>query len=205
MILYGASGHGKVILDILELQGEKGIDIWDDRPAGFFCGYSVVAPQLPQTLESDKIIIAIGINKIRKKVVEKLNNSITFGKAIHPSAVISGRVKIGEGTVIMAGSVINPDVVVGRHCIVNTSSSIDHDCELGDYVHISPNATLSGNVKVGEGTHIGSGAVSIQGIRIGKWCTVGAGAVIIKDIPDFATVVGNPARVIKVKDSFDEV
>lgn len=68
------------------------------------------------------------------------------------------------------------------------------------YVHISPNAALAGNVEVGEGTHIGIGTAIIQGIKIGKWCTIGAGAVIIKDVPDGAKVVGNPGKIIKIKD-----
>ena len=205
MIMYGASGHGKVILDILELNKEESIEVWDDQAEGIFCEYPVKRPTISGISESNKIIISIGVNKTRKKVVDKLNNSFTFGKAIHPSAVIASRVKINAGSVVMGGSVINPGVSIGSHCIINTSASIDHDCELGDYVHISPNATLSGNVQVGEGTHIGSGAVAIQGVKIGKWCTIGAGTVIIRDIPDFATAVGNPVRIIKVKASFDEV
>jgi acetyltransferase-like isoleucine patch superfamily enzyme len=83
--------------------------------------------------------------------------------------------------------------------LVNTAASIDHDNEIGDYAHISPHATLCGHVKVGEGTHIGAGAVVIPSIRIGKWCTVGAGTVVIRDIPDYATAVGNPAKIIKMR------
>ena len=71
---------------------------------------------------------------------------------------------------------------------------------IGDYAHVSPNATLSGDVHIGEGTHFGAGASAIQGIRIGKWCTIGAGTVVIRDIPDYATAVGNPARIIKYKE-----
>jgi len=56
---------------------------------------------------------------------------------------------------------------------------------------------LAGNVEVGEGTHVGIGASVIQGVKIGKWATIGAGAVVIKDVPDFAVVVGSPARIIK--------
>ena len=205
MILYGASGHGKVILDILKLQGEKEISVCDDRATGDFCGIKVERPEEIGGWDSRNVVVGIGINTVRKKVVEKLDKSITFGHGIHPKAVIAEGVKVGEGTVVMAGAVINPGAEVGRHCIVNTCASIDHDCILEDYVHISPNATLSGNVVVGTGTHFGSGAVSIQGIRIGKWCTIGAGTVVIRDVPDFSTVVGNPGRIIKRKEQLDEV
>lgn len=81
--------------------------------------------------------------------------------------------------------------------IVNTGASVDHDCKIDDFVHISPRATLCGNVIVGEGTQVGAASVIIPGIKIGKWCTIGAGTVIIRDVPDYAVVVGNPGKVIK--------
>ena len=51
---------------------------------------------------------------------------------------------------------------------------------------------------MGEGTHIGAGATIIPNLKIGKWATIGAGAVVIKDVPDYAVVVGNPGRIIKI-------
>ncbi len=199
MIVYGASGHGKVIIEILENSNTQNIEIWDDADKTPVWGYPVRQPLLPGVLVDDKMIISIGDNSMRKKVAERIGKNIKFGTAIHSNAFISKRASFGEGTVIMAGVVVNADSKIGKHCIINTSASIDHDCVLGDYVHISPNATLSGDVLVGEGTHIGSGASVINGIRIGKWCTIGAGAVVIRDIPDNSTAVGNPAKIIKVK------
>jgi sugar O-acyltransferase (sialic acid O-acetyltransferase NeuD family) len=198
MIVYGASGHGKVIIDILESIGEPVITVWDDADKAAVWDYEVGRP-FPDGMQiSDKMIISIGRNATRKKVAERLGSAVIFGKAIHATAHITKRVTIiGEGTVVMAGVIVNPDVRIGKHCIINTSASIDHDCVIGDYAHISPNVTLSGDVHIGEGTHVGSGASVIQGIKIGKWCTVGAGAVVIIDIPDYATAVGNPARIIK--------
>lgn len=199
MIVYGASGHGKVIIEILENTGEAHIEIWDDADKAPIWEYPVKRPLPAGVPVTDKMVISIGINATRKKVAERLATGVTFGTAIHSTAHVSKRASISEGTVIMASATINADTKVGKHCIINTSASIDHDCVLDDYVHISPNATLSGDVQVGEGTHIGSGASTIQGVRIGKWCNIGAGAVVVKDIPDYATAVGNPARVIKIK------
>ena len=54
-------------------------------------------------------------------------------------------------------------------------------------------------MKVGEGTHIRAGAVVIPSTKIGKWCTIGAGTVVIRDIPDYAMAVGNPVRIIKMR------
>ncbi len=203
MILYGASGHGKVIIDILESMHEPAIEIWDDADKDPVWEFPVRKPVLSSDGLKDKVIISIGVNATRKKVAEKLKDKVDFGTAIHATAYISKRARVGEGTVVMAGVTVNPDAKIGRHCIINTNCSIDHDCVIGDYAHISPNATLSGDVHVGEGTHIGSGASAIQGVRIGKWCTIGAGTVLIRDIPDYATAVGNPARIIKINEPIE--
>jgi len=202
MILYGASGHAKVIIDILKLNGQSVSKIVDDAAPYHLLGIPVLKPDF-EALQTanEKIIISIGRNSTRKKISEILSPA-HFGIAIHPTAILDQTVKIQEGSVVMANATINSSVKIGKHCIVNTSANIDHDCFLEDYVHISPNATLSGNVRVGEGTHVGSGAVIIPGITIGKWATIGAGAVIIRDVPDGATVVGNPGKVIKINPEF---
>ncbi len=193
MILYGASGHGKVIADILRKSGETHISFFDDAPNANISGYEVNPVQSPENT-SEPVIISIGNNQVRSSIAQKKYN---WGIAIHPSVIIGENAQIAQGTVVMAGVIINPSVEIGEHCIINTSSSIDHDCKIANFVHISPNATLAGNVQVGEGTWIGAGSVIIQGIKIGKWATIGAGSVIIKDVPDFATVVGNPGRIIQ--------
>lgn len=199
MNIIGASGHGKVILDTLHLIGINVVDIWDDNTRiGEFMGLQVKG-NIHACVEANvqPVIIAVGNNKIRKKIAALFQSSSVFGRALHPSAEIAGDVEIGEGTVVMANGSINASCNIGRHVIINTNASVDHDCVIGDYVHISPQVGLAGNVEVGEGTHIGIGACVIQGIKIGKWCTIGAGAVIIKDIPDGSTVVGNPGKIIK--------
>ena len=192
MILIGASGHGKVIADILKLSAERNIIFWDDNASVVIPGY-IVLPR--QGSSEDHIILAIGNNFTRKKIAE--SSSYTYGKAIHPTAIAANDIEIGQGTVLMAAAVINPGSQIGKHCIINTAAVIDHDVIIEDYVHISPNATLAGNVKVKEGAWIGAGATIIQGITIGSWAVIGAGTVVIEDVPDYTVVVGNPARVIK--------
>jgi len=199
MIVYGASGHGKVIIEILESTNTPGIEVWDDAEKPPMWEYPVVRPFSAGETRKE-FVISIGVNATRKRVAEQLQGKATFGTAIHAATQISKRAQIGAGTVVMAGVSINADTIIGRHCIINTSASIDHDCVIADYAHVSPNATLSGDVHIGEGTHFGAGATAIQGIRIGKWCTIGAGAVVIRDVPDYTTVVGNPARIIKTKE-----
>jgi len=194
MYLFGASGHGKVIAEIAEsvnLKIEGFIDM--DLNKISLLGYPVFHKSPEKSAE---LIISIGNNQIRKKIVNELS-LVTYPSLIHPNTNISGRSIVGEGTVVMAGVTINVDVELGQHCIINTNASIDHDCIIEDFVHLSPNVAIAGDVKIGEGTHVGIGACVIQGVRIGKWVTIGAGAVIIRDIPDGCTVVGNPGKIIK--------
>ena len=193
MILYGASGHAKVIIDILEANGQKIDFIVDDNPSltELLC-YEVRR----NTGEYDEAIISIGSCEIRKKVVEslKVNKYLT---SVHPSSVVSPRATIDEGTVVMQGAIVQSSASIGKHCIVNTGASVDHDCEIGDFVHVAPHATVLGGVKVGEGSWIGAGAVVKQYITVGKNCMIGAGAVVLHDVPDGATVVGVPGKEIK--------
>ncbi|GGH35311.1 acetyltransferase [Mangrovimonas yunxiaonensis] len=194
MYLFGASGHGKVIAEIAEACQVK-IDGFIDADTSKLklLDYEVIH-QLPR--DAVEVIITIGDNATRKQVAIQ-NKFSTYSKLIHPSAVVSKRVKIKAGTVVMAGAVINSDTQIGAHCIINTNASVDHDCIIEDFVHISPNVALAGGVTIGEGTHVGIGASIIPGVTVGKWCTIGAGAVVIEDIPDGATAVGIPAKPIK--------
>ncbi len=202
MIIYGASGHGLVIHDILTKSGCTDLKFVDDAVKSNWIGGEVFPPQALVEEKNQEGILAVGNNLARKKLA--FSKAFNYQIGIHPSAILAiAKDSIGEGTVVMAGVIINPEVKIGRHVIVNTAATIDHECLLADFVHISPNATLSGNVHVGEGTHIGAGAVVIQGIRIGKWATIGAGAVVIRDVPDYAVVVGNPAKVIKYNEVVD--
>ncbi len=196
--LYGAGGHSMVIAELLEVSGMQITGFYDEMTyKNEVFGYPVLKSAKELNTHNDvRWIICVGNNKARKAITEK--QAFLYGRAIHPTAQISKRSSIGEGTVIMAGVVVNSSAAIGKHVILNTNASIDHECILEDYVHVSPGASLAGNVVVGEGTHIGTGASVIPGVKIGKWCTIGAGAAIIKDVPDFATVVGVPGRVIKL-------
>jgi sugar O-acyltransferase (sialic acid O-acetyltransferase NeuD family) len=196
--LWGASGHGMVIAEVIESAGHLVKGFLDaDTSIRDVLGYPVQHKLEQMSFDqTDQWIISVGKNATRKKISEA--HSLNYGTAIHPSAIFSSRCSISEGTVVMAGVTINSKAQIGKHVILNTGCSVDHECVLEDYVHLSPHAVLPGNVYVGEGTHIGTGAVVIPGIKIGKWCTIGAGSVIIKDVPDGATVVGVPGRIVKL-------
>ncbi|MCD8194455.1 MAG: acetyltransferase [Tannerellaceae bacterium] len=192
MYLYGASGHAKVIIDILLSNDKEVKGLFDDnKKIESLLGYPVFSPE---DIKSP-LIISIGDNKTRKLIAEKY--AVSYGIAIAKTAIISHFSTIGEGSVIMQGTVIQASVKIGKHTIVNTSSSIDHECTIGDFVHISPNSTLCGNVSIGEGSWIGAGSTILPGVKIGKWSVIGAGSVVSKNIPDHVLAVGNRCNIIK--------
>ena len=97
----------------------------------------------------NEVIVSIGVNGIRKKVVERLDCDVADA-AVHPSAVVANTVSIDDGTVVMAGAVVNADAKIGKHCIVNTGALVGHECVIEDYVHIAPGVHLCGQVRVGD-------------------------------------------------------
>lgn len=193
LIIVGASGHGKVIADIAMKLGYENIVFLDDDDSKKECaGYPVVGKTNEVvSLNGDKVV-AIGNAAIR----EKISRSIKTVTLIHPDAVISRRVKIGEGTVIMAGAVINSDTEIGAGCIINTGASVDHDCVIGNYCHISVGAHVAGSCHISEETWIGAGATISNNVSICSNCMVGAGTVVVKDIYEMGVYIGVPAGKI---------
>jgi sugar O-acyltransferase (sialic acid O-acetyltransferase NeuD family) len=195
IIFQGGGEHAKVVLDCLLSQGVEVIGLFDPKYSGDLYGIPQCGVYDPSFSPRSKVIVAIGDNALRKKVVA--NTKHDFTNAIHPSAIISTKSTMGKGNMVLHGAIIQTQASIGNHVIINTGARVDHECMIADYVHVAPGVVLSGTVSVGEGAFIGAGATVINGRKIGAWAVIGAGAVVIRDIPDFAVVVGNPARIIK--------
>lgn len=195
--IIGAGGHAKVVADVARSAGyEIECFVSDDKKE--HCGVPVITFDTFVAGSLGYAAVAIGNNIDRARVYKLLKqNNIECPTIIHESAVISKSATIGEATVIMPGVVVNAYATIGVGCILNSGAIIEHDCTIGDFAHISPNAALAGGANIGEMTHIGIGVSVIQLIKIGKECIIGAGAAVISDIPDAATAVGVPARIIK--------
>lgn len=192
LVIIGASGHGKVIADIAAKNGYENIVFLDDNENIKECaGFKVIGKTSEATRIIGDKIIAIGNAEIRERLMKEIK-TITL---IHPNAVVSRRVEIGEGSVVMAGAVINSDVYIGKGCIINTSASVDHDCKLEDYVHVSVGAHVAGTCNIGKKTWVGAGATISNNIDICDNCMVGAGAVVVNDINSKGIYIGVPAKV----------
>jgi len=206
LIIVGASGHAKVIIDIVRRAGKHHIVGLVDRdtPMGtIVLGCEVVGrtdavADTARKLGAHAFFVAIGDNAARELVTRAIQASaphLELATAIHPSALLGDSVTVGAGTAIMAGVVINPMTRIGAGCIVNTRASIDHDGVIGDFASIGPGCVLAGTCTVGDRASIGIGAAVVQQRKIGAGAIVGAGATVLHDIPEDTVAYGTPARV----------
>lgn len=199
VIIIGASGHGKVVADIIRKSGDKIFGFLDDNEelSNEFVGVPVLGriDDYRKYLNIAEFVIAIGDTEVRDSISRKINKARIY-TAIHPTAVISGiDVSIGPGTVIMANAVINSGSHIGKHCIINTGAIVEHDNTIEDFAHISVGAKLAGSVYVGKYTWIGIGAVVSNNLRICQGCVIRAGAVVIENIVKSGNYQGVPAKI----------
>lgn len=198
--ILGASGHGKVVAEIAELNGFTTIDFFDDRFPELTTieHWKVVGNSQElygKAVGYDAVFVAIGNNTIRnQKQLALTKSGANLTALIHPSATVSKYANVGDGSIIMAGAVVNPFATIGKACIVNTNSTVEHDCCLADGVHLSPNVALAGTVSVGMCSWVGLGATVKQLIKIEENVIIGAGATVVNNIPANLTVIGTPAK-----------
>ena len=207
VVIWGASGHAKIVADIIRIRKEYQIvgfldNINFQQQNTTFCGSQILGgeEQLDQLLEQgiNKIIFGFGDCDARLKLAEFVKSKgFQLVTAIHPASTISPDVIIGLGTVVVAGAVINSGCLIGENVIINTLAGVDHDCVVRDGAHICPGVHLGGQVTVGRGAWVGIGACIIDHITIGSRSLIGAGAVVVGNIPENVVVYGNPAKVIK--------
>ena len=206
VILIGAGGHARVLLDALALnqvavlgltdadQGKHGQLLEGSRVLG---DDSVLERFAPQTTLLVNALGSTDTMRPREQAYERLRaRGYRFMTVVHPSAVVAKSAQLGEGVQLMAGAIVQPGASVGDNSLVNTGAQLDHDCVVGRHVHVAPGATLSGAVRVGNASHIGTGATVVQRITIGARCLIAAGAVVTADVADAERVAGVPARRI---------
>ena len=128
----------------------------------------------------------------------------------HFSHIISGS-RIGKNCSIGQNVVIGPNVTIGNNCKIQNNISIYEGVTLEDFVFCGPSMVFTNvynprseiprkeefrKTLVKRGATLGANCTIVCGVTIGQYAFVGAGAVVTKDVPDFALVVGNPARQI---------
>lgn len=204
VIVLGAGGHAKVLIDALQVIAARIVGIVDtdtDKHGTSLLGVrvlggeEVISQHDPIQVRLVNGIGSVGSPEKRRQLFETFKKrGYAFQSVLHPSAVIGSGVVLGEGAQIMAGVIIQAGAQIGANAILNTGARVDHDCIVGAHAHIAPGAILCGSVKVGDASHVGAGATVIQDVTIGAGCLIGAGALVLESIPAGVTAVGVPAR-----------
>lgn len=202
VVVVGAGGHARVILDILSDAADldiAGFTSLDGRPETLW-GY----PYLGSDEALDGLLtsgirhgfVAVGSNQRRSDCLRLLREKgFCLVNAISRAAFVSARARIGLSIALMPGAVVNAGAQLGDGVIVNTNASVDHDCVVGPCAHIGPGVSLAGGVHVGEGAFVGAGSTVVPNIEIGAWTTIGAGSLVIRNIADHAMAMGVPAEL----------
>ncbi|MBV8032533.1 MAG: acetyltransferase [Betaproteobacteria bacterium] len=206
LVVWGASGHAKVLAEFVSRIGYRLEALFDNDPAArpplpdvpLFIGEAGFADWRQEHRAEHACLVAIGGQHGRDRVAIQrrlAREGLLPAVAVHPAAYVSPSVRLSPGLQVLAHATVAAEVRVGESVVINTAASVDHESELGDGVHIGPGAVLAGCVVVGEGSFVGTGAVVLPRVRIGEDCIVGAGAVVTRDLPGGSVAYGNPARV----------
>ena len=203
-IIYGASGHGKVVADILQACGTEIEGFIDDDPrkSGEMFGLKILgdAKCLIERAGHGPVVVALGIgdNFARRIVAERcVAANARLLTVVHPSATVAASAKIASGVVIMAHAVVNADAVIQRGAIINTGAIVEHDCEVGNFAHLSPKVAIGGHVQIGDLSWLGIGVAVIPKVKVGAGSIVGAGATVVNDVEDWVVAIGTPARILR--------
>jgi sugar O-acyltransferase (sialic acid O-acetyltransferase NeuD family) len=208
--LIGAGGHGRDTMPVLAemLRYDRSapdgsltfVVEGSDLPATVN-GYAVMSLDEFCRLEGDIFFnVAIADGRARERIAAACQRAgLTPFSIVSRTAVVMDDNEIGEGAILSPFVTVTSNVRIGRFFHANIYSYVTHDCVIGDFVTFAPGVMCNGNVTIGDHAFIGAGAIIRNGskgrpLRIGKGAVVGMGAVVVEDVPDFATVVGNPAR-----------
>lgn len=166
LLILGAGGHGKSVAEAALLSGKwKKImfadDSWPQRTD--IAGFPIVTNinNIPDIISDISAAIpAVGNNPLRQKWFQLLESlSIPIATVVHPSAIISPNVEIGNGVAIMAGCIVGLDVKVEDGAIINMASSIDHDTNIGEFAHLSVGVKVVGDKKIDSLSFLPAGSV----------------------------------------------
>jgi len=205
VIIMGGGGMCKMVIDSIRRAGGLNIrGILDERGKGFdVMGIDIIGEfdiiellmkegfsSLVNTVGSISANNQEAVFSARKDVYLKAKGlGYNFPNIIHPTAIVEGSAKLGEGNIILAGALVGSDAVVGNNTIINTGSIVSHDCYIGDHTRISPGAILAGRVTIGENSLVGMGVTIYMDVKIGRNVIIGNGKNIFSNIPDNSVVL----------------
>ena len=211
VIIAGASGAGLKVVQILEDQVDRGYtelrlvgfvddnqDIWGTE----YFGYPVFgSPSELSKMGDGKrlgVICPIGDPVNRYKMIERVKAyNVEFPCAIHPSAQVSAKARLGHGNILSQNVVIQAGVTIGDFNTFNISAVMGPMSAIHDFCTVNAHTMIASETVVNSYVYIGMGAKVIQRLEIATGLTIGANAVVNKKTNEWCTVVGVPAKQIK--------
>jgi len=147
--------------------------------------------------------VAIADSRQRQRIAEHLMDAGAAPVSLFADQHVAlDGTAVGAGSILCAYTFVGANVTIGRFFHGNIYSQVEHDCSVGDYVTFGPGVRCNGRIVIEDHAYIGSGAMIRQGsedkpVVIGKGAVIGMGAVVLESVPTQATVVGNPARILR--------
>lgn len=190
ILLVGGGGHCRSVIDVIEREGLfriAGVIDNSSRVGEFLDGYPYIGtdedlPSLSHSIPNAVVTVGqIKSSAARQRLYRFLTSfGYELPVIVSPTAEVSKRAVIGQGTVVMHHVLINAGVEIGHNCIINSGAIIEHDCRIGDHCHISVNSVLCGQVIIKNGCFIGAGAICREGIMISNDSIIGMGEILKK-------------------------
>lgn len=203
--IYGSGGAGRGVKEIADLLNKWSeiIFIDDTVPMDTFKGIKRMPFEKFKKnydIQNSKISIAIGEPEDKFLIYKKVKEcGYGLDNVIHPVTYISSSAKIGEGVIIQFGSMVGADATIGNNVILGQQVGVGHDAVVEDHSQLSAHSTIAGGCYVGSRTYIGIGTAVREKTRIGRNSIISMGSIVQKDIPDEVIAMGNPARVIRMR------
>ena len=192
-VIEAINKNGKII-DFLGFLDDK-----EELQGETYFGYRVIGKLdwLKDRKDKCYVVSTIAATTEARKLAHKriINYGAKYTTLIHPDIDISHST-IGKGVIICEGATIGPNSVIHDHVIVSWNSSIGHDAIIGKFSFIAVGAAILGHVIIGEGVMVGANSACYPKVRVGDWSTIGMCSSVMNNVPDRATFVGNPARII---------
>ena len=208
LIIIGAGGMGRTLYciakDSVGYKTEfvvKGFIDDNIHQLNSFSGYPPILGTIDdyQIENNDVFVCSVGETATKELLCEKLKKEgAVFQTLIHKTAIVRQNAVIGKGCIICEYAAVGADCQVGEDTLIQPYATIGHDCKVGKYVRIDTRVTLVGGVVVEDRVTIHTSAVLNHHVVVGEGAKVAACSFVIKKVKPGTTVMGNPAKVIKL-------